>query len=234
MGSLLKIETKPLILSLLFKYQVGGLKLSGKFNIVEYGIAIWSFLKMLFILYVVPIYIPCTFIGREVEQRSINMLLSKEKRSKILIAKTIVSVAAIILFTLAFFIISFISFKLFLTGTKFAVVGGAILTKSNFMLIAMQLLEMIFVTLLSVILNTIIKGNAALVIGFGAVALERALQNISAIEKYVPTFMSDFNNMSELSMKALNTFFTKSIIIYAIYAVVLLVSSLMIWKKREF
>ena len=73
MGSLLKIETKkffkkkdiililsllavlPLILSLLFKYQVGGLKLSGKFNIVEYGIAIWSFLKMLFILYVVPI-----------------------------------------------------------------------------------------------------------------------------------------------------------------------------------
>ena len=250
MGTLLKIEfTKlikkkdvilisslmiilPLIMALLFRFNVGGLTLQGQLAPQDYGMIVWSFLKMLFVLYIIPIYIPCTFIGREVEQRSINMLLSKEKRNNILLSKIIMSLAYITIFMVLFFIVSYAGFKIFLTGSEYELLDlTAATTASKYlMMYVLQWLEMIFVTLLAVLLNTVIKGNVALVLGFGCIAIEKALQSLDMLKSYVPTFISDFNNMVGMS----NELFSKSVLIYIIYLFVLLFISFMWWKKREF
>lgn len=226
----------PFIMTIFFKYEVGGLTLGGQLTAVDYSIAVWSFLKMLFVLYIVPIYIPCIFIGREVEQRSINMIMSKEKREKILISKILMALFAVTVFTVLFFVVAFLSYKLLLTGTKYELVDAAakVSVNTEIMRLVFQWLEMIVITLVAVLFNVVIKGNAALVLGFGVVALQKGLQNISGLKDYIPTAISDFNNMSMVATADLNAFYTKSLIVYGVYIVVLAVSAIHIWKSRDF
>lgn len=228
--------TLPLIFTLFFKYEIGGLEFNGQLQGIDYTIVIWSFLKMVFILYIVPIYIPCMLIGREVEQKSINMLLSKERRCIVLISKLIVSIVAVTIFTILFFIVGYISFKIFLTGTKYELTDSNSYTpiKIQILSLLLQWLEMIFITLVSALFNTILKSNVSLVFGFSIIALQKALQNIDTLKLYIPSSISDFNNILTVGISDINYYFIKFILVYFIYFFILSIISILIWKKRDF
>lgn len=52
----------PVIFSLCLVHRAAGIDFSGQVSVDSYGIMIWSFLKYLFVLYLVPIYIACCFL----------------------------------------------------------------------------------------------------------------------------------------------------------------------------
>lgn len=74
----------PLIFGICMINKVAGLNFSGQVSIDTFGIMIWSFLKYLFVLYLIPIYLVCCFVGREIENRSINIMLASCDRKKCL------------------------------------------------------------------------------------------------------------------------------------------------------
>ena len=254
MGNLIKIElTKfikkkgviiisaiisliPLLIALLTKLDISGLSIGGSFTSTEYVFSIWEMLRALIVLYIIPIYIPCTFIGREVEQRSINMVLSKEKRGKILMVKIISSFIAVTLFMIMFYAIAFISFKLFLTGTEFeASTLTTTLSTNTYVFAALfNLLEVLFVTLISVFLNISIKSNVALVLSFGVIILEKVLTNVNSIKRFLPCYISQFDRLYTLTKSQLSSFYSSSIIIYIVILTILFIMCYTVWNKRDF
>lgn len=148
----------PVIFSPCLVNHVAGIDFSGQVSIDSYGIMIWSFLKYLFVLYLVPIYIACCFMGKEIENRSINIMLSHEKRAKVLGAKVLTYVCVLTLFFAFFQITSILSYEIFINGTAFSTITEASLAGTIFLYL-FQWMEMIFILLVSVALCCTIKGN---------------------------------------------------------------------------
>ena len=164
------------------------------------------------------------------------MVLSKEKRGKILMVKIISSFIAVTLFMIMFYAIAFISFKLFLTGTEFeASTLTTTLSTNTYVFAALfNLLEVLFVTLISVFLNISIKSNVALVLSFGVIILEKVLTNVNSIKRFLPCYISQFDRLYTLTKSQLSSFYSSSIIIYIVILTILFIMCYTVWNKRDF
>lgn len=223
----------PVLFSLCIIYKIAGLDFTGQISIDSYGIMIWSFLKYLFVLYLVPIYIVSTFMGREIENRSINIMLSNEERSKVLGAKIITYVAVLTLFFVLFQIVSAVSYGMFIQGTDYAMPIGSDLAEIVF-LHMFQWLEMMFMVFASAFLCCIIKGNVVLVLGLGIVILEKILVNVDSVKRVLPYYISDYSSYSMLGKENILSTNAISVVIYMAILAVLLFGVVSIWKKRDF
>lgn len=251
MKNLIKLETKkvfskkdvmlilgvliltPVIFSLCLVNHIAGIDFSGQVSVDSYGIMIWSFLKYLFVLYLVPIYIACCFLGKEVENRSINIMLSNEKRAKVFIAKLLTYTGVLTLFFIFFNISSVVSYLLFIKNTTFASAIEASVIESIF-LYGFQWIEMIFVLLVSAALCCVIKGNAVLVLGIGVIIVQKILVNIDGIKRILPYYISDYNSFSMIPTNKFVTENAISLLIYFCIMMVLLVGSMNVWRKKDF
>lgn len=223
----------PFLFSFCLINNVAGINFSGQISVESYGIMIWSFLKYLFVLYLVPIYIACSFVGREIESRSINIMLSNAKRIKVLVAKTITYSFFITGFFILFQVASVISYFIFIQGTDYAVVMEAGIMEIIFLYL-FQWLEMIFVLFVSVALCCIIKGNVVLLLGIGVVILQKVLVNIETVKRVLPYYISDY---SYYSMIPKGNLFTENMVSLAVYIgilVLLLLTAIHAWEKRDF
>ena len=79
----------PLFMAICIVNEVAGINFGGAVSADAFGLLIWSFLKYLIVLYLVPVYISCSFLGKEIESRSINIMLSNQKRGSIFWSKVI-------------------------------------------------------------------------------------------------------------------------------------------------
>lgn len=223
----------PFLFSFCLVNNIAGINFSGQVSVDSYGIMIWSFLKYLFVLYLVPIYIACCFIGKEIESRSINIMLSNAKRAKVLASKIFTYAIFITGFFILFQISSFISYFVFVQGTDLAAVAETTVMETVFLYL-FQWLEMIFILLVSVALCCMIKGNVALLLGIGVVIIQKVLVNVEAVKRILPYFISDYNYYSMISRGNL---FTTNMVSMAIYAVILfciLAGTAYVWQKRDF
>lgn len=223
----------PVIFSFCLVNHIAGIDFSGQVSVDSYGIMIWSFLKYLFVLYLVPIYIACCFLGKEVENRSINIMLSNEKRANVFIAKLLTYTGVLTVFFVLFNISSVMSYVLFVKNTTFSSVIEAPVIESIF-LYGFQWTEMIFVLLVSAALCCVIKGNAVLVLGIGAIIVQKILVNIDGIKRILPYYISDYNSFSMIPADKLITENTISLFIYICIFLVLLVVSMNAWRKKDF
>lgn len=223
----------PVIFSLCLVNHVAGIDFSGQVSLDSYGIMIWSFLKYLFVLYLVPIYIACCFLGKEIENRSINIMLSNERRAKVFVAKLLTYTGVLTVFYVLFHVSSMVSYLFFIKDTTFASSIDASVTEIIF-LYAFQWMEMIFVLLVSAALCCVIKGNAVLVLGIGVVIIQKVLVNIDGIKRILPYYISDYNSYS---MIPTNKFMSENVISLLIYVGIiflLLVVSMNTWRKKDF
>lgn len=223
----------PVIFSLCLVDHIAGIDFSGQVSIDSYGIMIWSFLKYLFVLYLVPIYIACCFLGKEVENRSINIMLSNEKREKVFIAKLLTYIGVLTLFFVLFNISSVVSYVLFIKNTTFASAIEASVGESIF-LYGFQWIEMIFVLFVSATLCCVIKGNAVLVLGVGVIIVQKILVNIDGIKRILPYYISDYNSFSMIPANKLVKENAISLFIYFCIMLVLFVGSMNAWRKKDF
>ncbi len=223
----------PLIMALCIVNKVAGINFGGAVSVDGYSILIWSFLKYLFVLYLVPIYVSCTFLGKEIETRSINIMLSNQKRSYVLAAKVIAYAIVLTLFFVLFQISGVLSFHLFLAGTEYGAVMSASVIDVAFIYL-FQLLELLFVLFLAVILCCFIKGNAALLLGMIVVILQRVLVNFDGIKRFVPYYISDYTSYLLLPEEGLTGYNVMSTVVYAVILTVLVYGATRIWKKRDF
>lgn len=223
----------PVIFSLCLVHHVAGIDFSGQVSVDSYGIMIWSFLKYLFILYLVPIYIACCFLGKEVENRSINIMLSNEKRAKVFIAKLLTYTGVLTVFFVLFNIFGVMSYALFIRNTTFASAIEASVMESLF-LYGFQWIEMIFVLLISAALCCVIKGNAVLVLGIGVIIVQKILVNIDGIKRILPYYISDYNSFSMIPTNKLITENAISLFIYVCIILALLVVSINVWRRKDF
>ena len=223
----------PAIFSLCIVHKVGGLDFNGQVSIDDYGIMVWSFLKYLFVLYLVPIHIACSFVGREIENRSINIMLANETRRKVILSKILIYAIVVTVFFVLFQVSSLISFVLFVKGTEFATVITAPVFEIVFLYL-FQWLEMVFVLLMTTLFCCVIKGNAALLLSLGVVIIQKALINSEAIRRILPAYISDYGSYGMIeSNKLVNTNLV-SLAIYGVIIAVLVFGSFRIWKRRDF
>lgn len=223
----------PLLMALCIVNEVAGINFGGAVSVDGYSILIWSFLKYLFVLYLVPIYVCCTFLGKEIETRSINIMLANQKRSNVLTAKVITYAIVLTVFFVLFQLAGVLSYQLFMDGTEFGTAMSASVTDVVFIYL-FQWLELMFVLFLSVILCCYIKGNAALLLGMVIVILQRVLINFDGIKRFVPYYISDYTSYLLLSTEDLISFNVTSTMIYAVILAVLIYGAARIWKKRDF
>lgn len=223
----------PFFFSFCLIKNVAGINFNGQISVESYGIMIWSFLKYLFVLYLVPIYIACSFIGREIENRSINIMLSNAKRMKVLAAKIITYLFFMTGFFILFQMAGIISYFVFVQGTDFAAVMEASIMETIFLYL-FQWLEMIFVLFVSIALCCIIKGNIVLLLGIGAVILQKLLVNIEIVKRVLPYCISDYNYYSMIPKENLFTTNMVSMSIYMGILLVLLLIAIYTWEKRDF
>lgn len=223
----------PLFMALCIVYEVAGINFGGAVSVDGFGLLIWSFLKYLFVLYIVPIYVACSFLGKEIETRSINIMLSNQKRSLVLMAKTIVYIVVLTVFFILFQLSSVLSFQVLLDGTEYATATVASTMQITFAYL-FQWLELIFVLLLSVVLCSIIKGNAALLLGMVIVILQRVLVNFGDIKKFVPYHISDYSSYLMIPQDELLSSNVMSTIVYIVILSALVIGSIRIWKNRDF
>ena len=223
----------PLLMALCIVNKVAGINFGGAVSIDGYSLLIWSFLKYLFVLYLVPIYVCCTFLGKEIETRSINIMLSNQRRGTILAAKVITYAIVLTIFFVLFQIVGFASYMIFIEGTEFGVEMTASVMDVVFIYI-FQWLELMFVLCLSVIMCCFIKGNAALLMGMVVVILQRVLVNFDGIKRFVPYYISDYSNYLLIPAEDLTSFKLMSTGIYTVILAVLIYGATSIWKKRDF
>ncbi|MBR6628026.1 MAG: ABC transporter ATP-binding protein [Lachnospiraceae bacterium] len=198
-----------------------------------FGLLIWSFLKYLIVLYLVPVYISCSFLGKEIESRSINIMLSDQKRGAIFWSKVITYVLVCTLFFALFMGVSVGAFLLFMDGTEFAAACTASVSQVVFAYL-FQYLELIFILLAAVILCCVVKGNAALLLGIMVVIVQRVLVNMDGIKKVLPQYISDYSTYATIPQEELASFNTFSLGIYAVVLAVLTILAVRIWQKRDF
>jgi hypothetical protein len=226
----------PFFLAFFLAYRIGGINFGGSVSIDEYGALIWSFLKYLFVLYILPIYVSTSLLGKEIEMRSINIMLSNKKRNEILVGKTLVYGIVLTIFFILFQIISIISWKIFIEGSEYSV---AIENYVGYVpriigMYGFQWLELMFVLLLSQFLCCLIKGNAALLIGLLIMILQRVLVNIDSIKRVLPYYISDINSYCAIPIDSLVKTNAVSLSIYIFIIGILMFVSLMIWKRKDF
>ena len=223
----------PLLFSICIVNQVAGINFGGMVSIENYGIMIWSFLKYLFVLYLVPIYMAASFLGKEVENRSIHIMLANKKRSSVIYSKVIVYIFTLTVFFLLFQMMSVLSFEIFIKGTKYAMLSDTTLI-NTFFIYLFQWLELVFVLLVSVGLCCVIKGNAVLVMGLVVIILEKILVNIEGIKRVIPYNISDYSSYNLIDADKLLTTNLISIGIYGALFLLLFICIVRIWKTRDF
>lgn len=223
----------PLFMAVCIVNEVAGISFGGAVSVDGFGLLIWSFLKYLFVLYLVPIYVCCSFLGKEVETRSINIMLSNQKRSTILAAKAIVYIAVLTLFFALFQGASVLTFQLLLNGTEYGAAMEASVMETVFAYL-FQWLELMFVLFLAMVLCSIIKGNAALLLGMIIVILQRVLVNFDGIKKFVPYYISDYSSYVLIPGEQLAGSNVMSTMVYAVILVVLALGAMRIWRNRDF
>lgn len=225
----------PAVLSICFRFEVGGIAFSGQVTSVEYILMIWSFLKYVFILYIVPVYLPCNFLAKEIEQRSVQLLLVREERNRILISKIIAFILEITAFMALFMCVTALCYQFLIVGTKIEAIIDATIydTMTTVMLFGLQWLEMMFMMMLAVMLGIVLKGNATLVASIGVLALEKVLEGASSLKGFIPSSISDFANcVTQIEQN--NFLGLQSFIVYIVIIGVLLFLSFYAWNKREF
>ncbi len=223
----------PLLMALCIVNEVAGINFGGAVSVEGFGLLIWSFLKYLFVLYIVPIYVGCSFLGKEIETRSINIMLSNRKRSTVLAAKTITYITVLSVFFILFQLSSVISFQLLLKGTEYAVAMDIAVMDTIFIYV-FQWLEVVFVLFLAILLCTLIKGNAALLLGMMVVILQRVLVNFDGIKRFVPYYISDYSGYMLIPGEELLRSNIMSTIVYAVILAVLAFGATRIWRNRDF
>lgn len=223
----------PVVMAFCVVNEVAGINFGGAVSIDNFGILIWSFLKYLFVLYIVPIYLCCSFLGKEIETRSINIMLSNQKRGTILVAKMLAYVLVLSIFFVAFQVSGVLSFKFLLEGTEYATTVSATSTQIIFTYL-FQWLEVMFVLFLSVVLCCMIKGGAALLLGMVIVILQRVLVNFDQIKEFLPYYISDYSTYVMLPSEELMRFNIMSSIVYVVILGALIFLAMRIWKNRDF
>lgn len=223
----------PIIMALCIVNEVAGINFGGAVSMDGFGLLIWNFLKYLFVLYIVPIYLCCSFLGKEIETRSINIMLSNKKRGTILVAKTIAYIIVLSVFFVLFQVSSVLSFNILLDGTEYATAMTASAMETIFIYL-FQWLEIIFVLFLSTVLCSVIKGNAALLLGLTIVILQRLLVYFDGIKKFLPYHISDYSNYMTIPEEKLLSSNIFSTVVYVIILTALLLGAMRIWKKRDF
>jgi len=225
----------PAILSVCFRLELGGISLTGQMSMLEYMLMIWSFLKYVFILYIIPIYLPCNFIAKEIEHRSVQILLMHEAKSKILISKLAALVIEISVFMCLFFTVTAGSYQFIIRGTAYEAVGmvTSYTAGKTFILFGFQWLEMIFLLCLSVLFSIILKGNTVLVATLGFVAIEKIFENVDSLKSYLPLYIADFANLQDKLGQG-NAYVLQSLLVYGALLTILLTSSIYVWNKREY
>lgn len=93
---------------------------------------------------------------------------------------------------------------------------------------------MIFVLLVSAALCCVIKGNAVLVLGIGAIIVQKILVNIDEIKRILPYYISDYNSFSMIPADKLVTENSISLFIYVCIILVLFMVSMNAWRKKDF
>lgn len=223
----------PFIFSFCMVNKVAGLNFDGLVSFGDYGIMIWSFMKYLFVLYLVPIYLAASFLGKEVENRSIQLMLANKKRSTVLASKIVAYVLVLTVFFALFQGMCVLSYQVFIAGTDLAVAGDAS-TMSMVFIYLFQWLEMIFVLLISVALCCIIKGNAVLVMGLVVVILEKILANLNGIKRILPYSIADYSSYVNIDPSKLMSSNIISVIIFTVILAALLIATASVWRKRDF
>lgn len=223
----------PFIFSFCMVNQVAGLNFDGQVSSGDYGLVIWSFLKYLFVLYLVPIYMAASFLGKEVENRSIQLMLANQKRTTVITAKICAYILVLTVFFIAFQMACVLSYQFFIAGSDLAIANTAT-TMSLVFIYAFQWLEMVFVLLMSVALCCVIKGNAVLVLGLVVVIIEKILANLDGIKRFLPYSISDYSSYMNISASKLLATNTVSVVIYAAIIAALLFATASIWKRRDF
>lgn len=223
----------PLLMALCIVNEVSGINFGGAVSVDSFGILIWSFLKYLFVLYLVPIYVSCSFLGKEIETRSIHIMLSNQKRYVVLCAKGIAYFVTITAFFLLFQLVSVVTYEWLLKGTEYGLEMTAKIQDFIF-IYAFQWLEMIFVLALAMVLCSVIKGNAALLLGMVLVILQRLLVNFESIRSFVPYYISDYSSYLTVPQEELMRVNIMSLAVYGVIIAVLVIWIAKIWKKRDF
>lgn len=223
----------PVFLAFCMVNKVAGINFGGAVSAEAFGILMWTFLKYLFLIYLVPIYIAISFLGKEIENRSINLMLSNQKRWKTLAAKTGTYAMVLTGFFILFQLSSLGSYYIFVDGTEYSMAMEASAMEIMFSYL-FQWLELLFVLLLAVLLCCVLKGNAALLMGLVIVICQRLLVNIDGIKRILPYYISDYNYSSMIPKEQL---FGTNMVSFGIYAVILFVlaaGAANIWRNRDF
>jgi|GEM_PF-3932793 len=223
----------PVIFSICIVNKIGGLDFGGQISIADYGLMIWSFLKYLFVLYLVPIYIACSFIGREIENRSINIMLSNELRTKVIASKVITYTMIITAFFILFQLSSILSYLVFVQNSELYMAADTTFVQGIFIYL-FQWLEMMFVLAISAFFCSIIKGNAALVLGLGVIIIEKILINIDAIKKVIPSYISDYSSYFQIEPDKLMQSNLFSLGVYMVIIIFFVAVTMNIWRTRDF
>lgn len=223
----------PLAFSFCVVNKIAGLEFAGQISSDEFGVFVWSFLKYLFIIYLLPVALVSSFLGKELEDRSIIIMLSSRKKSSVLLAKLVVYALMISIFFILFQLSCHVAFSLFIQGSEFAVAAESTLGQTLF-LYGLQWLELIFVILLTSVFCCLVKGNAALLLGLGAIILQRFLMNIESIRHFLPVYLSDYGSYSLLKgSEAINVGFIY-LITYTVILTVLCAVAALIWRRKDF
>lgn len=223
----------PFLFSFCIVQKVAGLNFGGQVSADIYGIMIWSFFKYLFVLYLVPIYIASSMLEKEVENRSIQIMLANKKRMSVIRAKLLTYLAVLTGFFVLFQLSSFVSYQLLIKGTEYGIASTTPFMENAFLYL-FQWFEQVFVLMLSIALCCVIKGNAVLVCGLLTVILEKVIANVEGISRILPYHISDYNAYGAIKADQLLSANLLSVGIYIIIFGVLGVIISGIWKKRDF
>lgn len=223
----------PLFMAVCIVNEVAGINFGGAVPADAFGLLIWSFLKYLVVLYLVPIYVSNCFLGKEIETRSINIMLSNQKRGTIFASKVITYILALTIFFSLFMGVGALSHVFLMEGTVYAAESTASVMEVVYAYV-FQYLELIFVLLVAVVLCCVVKGSAALLLGLIVVIAQRVLVNIDGLKRILPQYISDYSTYSMIPKEELATTNLVSLGIYIIILVALTVLAVRIWQKRDF
>lgn len=223
----------PFLFSFCIVHKIAGLNVGGQVSADMYGIMIWSFLKYLFVLYLVPIYIASSMLGKEVENRSIQIMLANKKRMSVISAKSLTYLGLLTVFFVLFQFSSFASYQLLIKGTAYGAASTTTFMENAFLYL-FQWFEQIFVLMLSIVLCCVIKGNAVLVCGLLAIILEKIAANVESIARVLPYHISDYNAYGSIKADQLLSTNLLSVGIYFIIFAVFGIVISRIWKNRDF
>ncbi|EIQ3872086.1 hypothetical protein [Staphylococcus pseudintermedius] len=181
----------PWLFSVLIITNNSSVNISGEFDLFSFSFTIWEIMKILLVVIIIPVYVTCCNIGREISNKSVLMYITKVSNVYYYNVKILSNYLYSFIMVFCYLFSSTIAFNVLLRNSN----HFSNITISNwvvFYTILMMILEVLLYVTLAHLMSIRFNHLGGTFLTIVILILLRILKNVSYIKKYIPEEIGNF------------------------------------------